>query len=185
MGAREWLSNYLDVSTPPEKCDAIFVLAGKHERKIFGIELWRAGYAPELILSVDRFELRRFYSLGLPDGGLRKLAEATPPARRHFFVRFRGIDAESILVKKGRYGTLTEALGAARLLHAAQIRRLMIVSSPIHMRRVSLAFRRALRRGDVQCLFVAPSGRESWSALLTELAKYLCYRLLLWPSELR
>jgi hypothetical protein len=51
-----YLYRFLDIESPPQKCDCIFVLAGKPERKIFGIDLWRRGYAPELILSVGRFE---------------------------------------------------------------------------------------------------------------------------------
>jgi uncharacterized SAM-binding protein YcdF (DUF218 family) len=146
MSFDDRLRNYLDIASKPSPCDAIFVLAGRQQRKLHGIELWRVGYAPELILSVGRFEWRRFYDLGLPgDGGLRKLVDSVPPVDRHFFVRLWKDRAESLAVAKGRYGTLTEALAAASLLRKGEYRSLMVVSSGFHMRRVDLAFRRAFR----------------------------------------
>ena len=182
MSFIEHLRNYLDISTKPQPCDAIFVLAGRQERKVHGIKLWRVGYAPELILSVGRFEWRRFYDLGLPhDGGLRKLVDTIPPAERHFFVREWKDRAESAGVATGKYGTLTEALAAANLLRMGEYRSLMVVSSAFHLRRVSLAFGRAFRGSGTKLVFVAVPDEppESRSELLAELRKYILYRLLL------
>lgn len=176
------LHNYLDIASKPEPCDAIFVLAGKQERKVHGIALWRVGYAPELILSVGRFEWRRFYDLGLPhDGGLQKLVDSVPPVERHFFVREWKDRAESLAVAKGKYGTLTEALAAANLLREGEYRSLMVVSSAYHLRRVALAFRRAFRGSGTKLVFTAVPDEppESRAELLKELRKYLLYRLLL------
>ncbi|HEX3112130.1 MAG TPA: hypothetical protein VHU20_02570, partial [Candidatus Eisenbacteria bacterium] len=77
--------------------DAIVVLAGRPERKAYGLELWKAGRAPAVVLSVARFEWRAFPSLGLPDdGGLAALVAQTPPRLRHFLVTLdsRGAHAE-------------------------------------------------------------------------------------------
>jgi uncharacterized SAM-binding protein YcdF (DUF218 family) len=178
----ERLHNYLDIASKPSPCDAIFVLAGRQERKVHGVDLWRVGYAPELILSVGRFEWRRFYDLGLPrDGGLRKLVDAVPPVERHFFVREWKDRAEILAVAKGKYGTLTEALAAARLLREGEYRSLMVVSSAYHLRRVALAFGRAFRGSGTRLVFVPVPNEppESRSELLRELRKYLLYRLLL------
>ena len=182
MSFDDRLQNYLDIASKPSPCDAIFVLAGRQQRKVHGIELWRVAYAPELILSVGRFEWRRFYELGLPgDGGLRKLIDSVPPVERHFFVRVWKNRAESLAVAKGRYGTLTEALAAASLLRKGEYRSLMVVSSGFHMRRVALAFRRAFRGSGTKLVFTAVPDEppESRSELLTELRKYFLYRLLL------
>jgi hypothetical protein len=176
------LRDYLDIASKPAPCDAIFVLAGRQERKVHGVDLWRVGYAPELILSVGRFEWRRFYDLGLPhDGGLQKLVDAVPPVERHFFVREWKDRAESLAVPKGKYGTLTEALAAASLLREGEYRSLMVVSSAFHLRRVALAFRRSFRGSGTRLVFVAVPNDppESRSELLTELQKYFLYRLLL------
>src|SRR5262245_13733886 len=76
--------DYLSIGIAPRKADCIFVLAGRQERKVFGIQLWQQGYAPEVILSVGRFEWRRFYHLGLSgDGGLKAMVDRTPPVQRH------------------------------------------------------------------------------------------------------
>ena len=55
---------FLDIAQAPEKADAIFVFAGREERKRLGVELFRSGYTPRLILSVARFEWRHFETLG-------------------------------------------------------------------------------------------------------------------------
>ncbi len=182
MTTEHRLHSYLDISSKPSPCDAIFVLAGRHERKLHGIDLWRVGYAPELILSVGRFEWRRFHDLGLPgDGGLRKLVDSVPPVERHFFVRLWKDRAESLAVPKGRHGTLTEALAAASLLRGGEYRSLMVVSSGFHLRRVALAFGRAFRGSGTKLVFTAVPDEppESRSELLSEFRKYLLYRLLL------
>ena len=182
MSFDDRLQNYLDIASKPSPCDAIFVLAGRQRRKVHGIELWRVAYAPELILSVGRFEWRRFYELGLPgDSGLRKLIDSVPPVERHFFVRVWKNRAESLAVAKGRYGTLTEALATASLLRKGEYRSLMVVSSGFHMRRVALAFRRAFRGSGTKLVFTAVPYEppESRAELLKELRKYLLYRLLL------
>jgi hypothetical protein len=100
---------------------------------------------------------------------------------RHFFVREWKDRAESLAVKKGKYGTLTEALAVAVLLWDSPCRSLMVVSSAIHLRRVALAFRRAFRGSGTRLVFVAVPNEppETRSELLTELRKYLFYRLLL------
>ncbi len=182
MSFDDRLHDYLDISSKPEPCDAIFVLAGRQERKVHGVDLWRVGYAPELILSVARFEWRRFYELGLSrDGGLQKLVDAVPPVERHFFIREWKDRAESLAVAKGRYGTLTEALAAASLLREGEYRSLMVVSSGFHLRRVALAFGRAFRGSGTRLVFTAVPDEqpESRSELLRELRKYFLYRLLL------
>jgi len=48
-----------------QPCDLIFVLAGRMERKPYGLELYLAGMAPRLVLSVGRFEVSRMHQLGL------------------------------------------------------------------------------------------------------------------------
>src|SRR5215469_4373168 len=54
----EGLWDYLDVSDSPEPSDVIFVLAGRSERKIYGLQLFNQNLAPWLILSVGRYEVR-------------------------------------------------------------------------------------------------------------------------------
>lgn len=189
----ERLYRFLDIGETPRKSDCIFVLAGMHERKPYGIDLWRQGYARELILSVGRFEWRRFYTLGLPDdGGLRKLVNATPPQKRHFLVRLHDAKAEAILIAVSRPGTMTEGRVLAAQLRREKLRSLMVVSSPFHLRRVALVFQRVFRGSGTDLIFVAvPEDRSSIrqadlgkvktarTAVWTEFRKYLYYRFFL------
>jgi uncharacterized SAM-binding protein YcdF (DUF218 family) len=184
--------DYLNVGNPPESADCIFVLAGRQERKVFGIELWQKGYAPQLILSVGRFEWRKYYELGLAsDGGLRAMVDRTLPAQRHFFVSIDGKGARCQWVPPGRFGTWREAQGLAALLKQGEVRSLMVISDAVHLRRAALALRRALRRERVKLIPVAADSdrslveRRSWwkqpesrSRVLKELFKLVAYRLI-------
>lgn len=182
------VSDFLDVGESQREADCIFVLAGKQGRKVYGIDLWRRGYAPELILSVGRFECRRFYHLSLPsDGGLKSLVERTPPEMRHFFVRFKDNQAVCSPVRRGRFGTMTEGRALARQLSGSGMHSLMVVSSPIHLRRVALVFRRTFHGSGIRLIFVAApeelslrTSAQSRAKVWTEFGKYLVY-LVFWP----
>jgi len=183
--------DFLNIGTAPKPADCIFVLAGRQERKVFGIQLWQQGFAPELILSVGRFEWRKFYELGLTgDGGLKAMVEQTRPVRRHFFVRMNGKGASCQWLQPGWLGTWREARALAVLLKADPMQSLMVVSDAVHLRRVAVAFRKAFRGRPLQLAFVAvtasslPAERHSWwqqpesrSYIVKELFKYLVYRV--------
>jgi uncharacterized SAM-binding protein YcdF (DUF218 family) len=145
----------------PISADAIFVLAGRPERKVYGLELWSAGVAPTLVLSIARFEWRTLPSLGLPDdGGLTGLVAQTPPRLRHFLLVLDASGARAEWMPRGRLGTWSEALGAARLAEAQRWRSLVVVTSAAHARRAKLAFHRALRGTFVRVVAV-PDERSS------------------------
>jgi hypothetical protein len=175
------ISNFLNIAEPPRKVETIFVLAGKETRKAHGIELWNRGYAPELILSIGRFEWRKFYNLGLPgDGGLLRLVKSTPPEKRHFFVRLRNHQAEAYLIPILRYGTITEAQALSQLFRADPPASMMVLSTPTHLRRVAVAFRHAFRGLATKLTFVATPEDDSLTgtaAVWTEFAKYIFYRV--------
>jgi hypothetical protein len=191
----ERLFDFLDRRQSPERADTIVVLAGRHERKVFGIELWERGLAPELILSVGRFEWRRFYELNLPDdGGLKELVESTFYKDRHFFVRFHGTvahpQARAIRVHKGHLGTWSEIAGLASYLRDAPRQSLLIVSTSIHLRRTADLVRRMIDPTRTRVSYVAvPELRSSLrradletsakarTELYTEAGKWLLYRL--------
>ena len=177
---------------PAVPSDAIFVLAGRPERKRYGLELFRRGLAPVLILSVGRFEWRRFPELGLADdGGLRRLVEETYYKGRHFFVTVGPEGTSARFVPTRFLGTRREALGLAEEVRAKGYRSILVVSTSIHLRRTRLALRRALGELPVRVSYTAvPEGesgirRDSWSRsaagwsyVTSELLKLAVYRLL-------
>ena len=80
------LYEILTLDHAPEPADLIFVLAGRMERKQYGIELYRAGVAPRLVLSVGRFEVTRMRVLDFGSmDELIALRDRTEPHERHFF----------------------------------------------------------------------------------------------------
>jgi uncharacterized SAM-binding protein YcdF (DUF218 family) len=174
---------------PPREADVIFVFAGRQERKPYGVALWRRGFAPTLVLSVARFEWRRFVELGLPeDGGLVDLVQRTPPEDRHFFVVLEGAGARAFRVDTRGLGTWNEARALAEFLERERIRSVLVVSSASHLRRAVTTLR-ALTRGGVRIDATAVPEQESsiardgwWraprprSTVLWEAAKLLLYR---------
>ena len=137
------LATALDRSTPPEPSDAVFCFAGQPDRAPYAIELWRAGIAPVLVVSVGRFEWRRFLGLGLAsDGGLRDLVERTPPSKRHFLVVVDHAGARAEWMPRGRFGTLAEAREIARLARTRGWHSLTAVTAAAHSRRALLSLRR-------------------------------------------
>ncbi len=178
--------DYLDIGKSPRPADCIFVLAGRQERKTYGIKMWRIGYAAQLILSVHRAEWRRFSELNLEsDGGLESQVSQTPPKNRHFFVRLDRRETFCTTVRTGLFGTRSEARALAEYLREAPFRSLLVVSSPAHMRRVELAFRRAFRKNRMQLTFVSVPEKlsldssEARAEVWEEFRKYLFYRYLL------
>jgi hypothetical protein len=177
--------NYLAIGEPPHPADCIVVMAGKQERKSCGVELWRSGCSPRLMLSVGRFEWRKFRELKLDsDGGLVSLVKDIPPVQRHFLVLMDHQETRCFPVRVGFPGTKTEVEAIARFLEGMSLNSLLVVSSPAHLRRVALAFRHTLRKSGIRLTFVAASESLSFedpairSAVWKEYGKYLFYRLL-------
>jgi DUF218 domain len=123
---------------PVESVDLIFVMAGRMERKQYGLELYRAGIAPRLVFSVGRFEVSKMSRLeweGFHD--LIALRERTQPDDRHFFVE---VDSSGIHIERAklqRWNTYGEALGLRQLLAGGNLGKVMIISTEIHLRRVA------------------------------------------------
>ncbi len=172
----------------PRKADVIFVFGGHPERKRYGLDLWRQGWAPTLVLSVARFEWRRFVELGLPDdGGLLRLVEVTPPRERHFFVVLRDSRVEAYRVKARGLGTWREVEALRDFLSAERARSVLIVSSAMHLRRAAMTVRAMIP--SIAADPVPTPGRDSvvrredwWRvpkarrAVLREALKLLLYR---------
>jgi hypothetical protein len=171
--------DFLDVGKGPRLADCIFVLSGKQEWRIYGIKMWRFGYASQLILSVGQFEWRELSELGLEsDGSLEALLAQTPSEKKHFFVRLDRQETTCSLIRAGRLSRHSEAKAMAEYVRKNSIRSLLVVSSPVHMRRVALSFRRALGKRDVRLTFVAvPEQMPPRSQIWSEFRRYLLYLL--------
>jgi hypothetical protein len=163
---------------PHEKADAIFVFAGRESRKRFGLQLLRQGVANRIVLSVGRFEWRRFVALGLPsDGGLVELVSTTEPPLRHFFVDVRAEGARCERIPVGRLGTWSEARALGRFVEREGISTLLVVSEKQHLIRCLLCLKLSVPSSS--CLIPVPMAEsdsgEPPPARFTEAFKLLAY----------
>ena len=158
-----WLNRLyqgLTSNDPVEPVDLIFVMAGRMERKQYGLELYRAGIAPRLVLSVGRFEVSKMARLewdGFHD--LVALRERTLPDDRHFFVE---VDTSGIHIERAklqRWNTYGEALGLRQLLERRNAAKVMIISTEVHLRRVAFTFGKVFRDVPVKFLYCPVSHR--------------------------
>ena len=174
-----------------ETADATFVYAGRESRKRFGLRLFREGFSTRLVLSVGRFEWRRFGSLGLPsDGGLVDLVSETEPRLRHFFVdvhsgRSGGARCERIPV--GTLGTWSETRAISAFVEREGIRKLIVISHRQHLSRCLLGLRLSLPESCALIPVASPPDDtgELRPGRLEEALKYLAYTALLSPLWLR
>jgi uncharacterized SAM-binding protein YcdF (DUF218 family) len=187
-GLHAWLSS-ADHARP---ADLIFVLAGRMSRKHYALQLYREGLAPRLLISVGRFEIRRFSKMSLPTQlDLLKQAQDVPPPHRHFFVLFQGGECQVEHVQPRRFGTLTEMASLARWIDAnPEIQSVILVSNETHLRRIRLCCRHLLQRGMEVALLAVPnffldsadlqsSAIQSTGSDLLEFLKIIVYRVLL------
>lgn len=164
----ERLYDWLSPSDPIGPANLIFALAGRQSRKLYALELFRQGVGNSLLLSVGRFEIRKFAQLSWPaEIDLVRVAAPTPAAIRHYFVSLKAGKTEVELISVGRLGTLSEIRAlAAWLYRRPHIRSLLIVSSGPHLRRVRACCRVLLPEG-VQLRFLSTPGdgrltRSDW-----------------------
>lgn len=156
-----WLVNLLDRlykvlarNDSPEAVDLIFVIAGRMDRKQYGIELYRAGFAPRLLLSIGRFEVSKMSALdfGAQDE-LITLRNRTAPGERHFFCEMRASGVKIDKISLRRWNTYGELLGLRECLTCNDVRSLIIVSTDIHLRRIALTFEKVFREMPIKVLY--------------------------------
>ena len=117
------------------------------------------------MLSVGRFEVSKMHKLELESAvaeELTALRAKTQPDERHFFVK---VDAFGVSIEKRalpRWSTYGEILALRQFLEAVNLRRVMIVSTDIHLRRVAFTCARVFRGTPIEFLYCpVPSRLES------------------------
>jgi uncharacterized SAM-binding protein YcdF (DUF218 family) len=182
-----------------DRSDVVFVLAGRECRKDFALWLFEHGRSDVLLISVGRFEIRRFMSRGLDTGAdLRQMAASVAPNARHYFVTLQSTGPKIQRIPLGRFGTWSEVRAFSRWLGENRwIRTGLVVSSGFHLRRVRWCCRFLLTE-SVRLKFIAApdenpklNATQWWLAplgrrlVLSELPKLLLYGALLWSEQLR
>ncbi|HTS64466.1 MAG TPA: hypothetical protein VMH28_20725 [Candidatus Acidoferrales bacterium] len=183
----------LTLEDAPEPAGLIFVLAGRMERKQYGIELYRSGVAPRLLLSVGRFEVSRMRAIDFAKADeLIALRDRTAPQERHFFC---DMTASGICIERPklcRWNTYGEVLGLRKQLARGLPKVLIVISTDVHLRRIAMTVDRVFRGIPLEVRYCPVPPRYSslrkaewWTRpadrryVLTELAKLQAYRVIL------
>jgi len=177
----------------PEPVDLIFVIAGRMERKQYGLDLYRAGFAPRLLLSIGRFEVSKMPAIdfGALDELIR-LRNGTRPDERHFFCEINASGIQIEKVSLPRWSTYGELLALRDRLECGQARSLIIVSTDVHLRRIAVSVERIFRGVPLKFVYCPVPERycflrkEKWWIrrtdrwfVIKEAIKLLGYRVIL------
>jgi uncharacterized SAM-binding protein YcdF (DUF218 family) len=175
---------YLVVQEPLEHSDAIVVLAGARvERWLEAVDLYRAGWAPRIVLSRGRMEdaERRVHEMGI-----RFPAEADLVSDAMVQMK---VPADAILMLPDMLdNTAQEAAATRRLATEFSWSRIIVVTSKYHSRRARYAFEREFRGSPTRILMRATAYDTSvpdrwWSTrqdaryVASEMQKLLAYHL--------
>jgi hypothetical protein len=184
------LCDYLALDDSPSQSDLIFVLAGRPERKAFGLQLFRQGIAPRIILSVGRFEVRKMDAFGFQDLNMREMVRHMAPEDRHFFIEISDGSRTVTPARIKRVGTFGELAALADYIRERQIKNLILISTSVHLRRVRLCCRKmsGLRRLNISYVPVPEElssfqrdrwwkKLDQWSYIGSEYIKLLAYQL--------
>jgi hypothetical protein len=179
-----FLYDFLDIGKSPGTSDCIFVPAGRQEQRVYGIRMWRFGFASQIVLSIGEPEWHSFHELDLEsDGGLESRMVQMPQKKRHCWVRLNHDRADCSPVQIGMLALRSEGRALARYLADLQVRSLLVVASPVQLRRIALIFRRAFRKTGIPLTFVAVPEKASFdapeirAAVWTEFLKYIFYKI--------
>jgi len=173
------LHEYLTLNDAPGPADLIFVLAGRMDRKLYGLELYRAGVAPRLLLSVGRFEVSKMAKIGLE--GLDELIaqrNQLPPDKRHFFCQVNGSGIQIEQAALPRWNTYGEILGLREYLEGHMPRNVIVISSDVHLRRVALIVEKVFRGTPLKVRY-CPVTTQDGAYVLNETTKLAAYRIIL------
>jgi len=175
---------YLVREDPLEKSDAIVILAGARvERWLEGVDLYRAGWAPRLVISPGRMEDAevRIRSMGIRFPSDAELA-------RDAVVQMKVPESAVDMLPGSLDNTAQEAAAVRDLALWRHWQRVIVVTSKYHTRRARFAFVRGLAGSNVQILIRASrydtaipdrwwTSRADSRYVASELEKLLAYKL--------
>jgi uncharacterized SAM-binding protein YcdF (DUF218 family) len=166
------LGRLLVVQESAKKADAIVVLSGDWGVRLDqGVELFKGGYAPVLILA---------------GGGEEGRPAAAEVMKRQAVAM--GVPDSSVLLVDGSASTREDAVFTHELMARSGLKSAIVVTSPYHQLRASLTFARAFEGSGIS-LTNYPARNDDWQPdswwksrsgfqlTITELAKLAYYKL--------
>lgn len=150
IGGLVGLGHYLAVEDPLEPSDAIVALSGDQGARMrTAVALWKDGLAPLIVFAGASLDPE-----SLPSAELMK-REA---------LRL-GVPADRVLTEPSSSTTEENATRVGDLLHAHNIRTVILVTSPYHQRRAAMLFGRRLEGTDIE-LRNYPARDAEWDRTL-------------------
>jgi uncharacterized SAM-binding protein YcdF (DUF218 family) len=139
-------AGFLVVRDPLEKADAIIVLAGdaNGERVTQGVELYRAGWAPKIIMS------------GGPAAWHLTYAENMKKQARSL-----GVAEKDIIIQDRSLSTREDVVFSLAVLKKIRAKKVIMVSSPFHMRRMILTAKKKYTREGIKVI-ACPVEHSKW-----------------------
>lgn len=127
--------SFLALTAPPKQADVIIVLSGGQGRIEKGMELYKAGYAPYILLS--------------------NATESTSRAGDMVQTALHlGIPGHVILVENAAESTYQNAEFTLPIMKKHRFQSAIVVSSEFHMRRVKLLFDRVYHKSKLELTYV-------------------------------
>ena len=135
-----WLVN----QDPPEKADAIVILAGDPARAFHAADLYSSGFAQKIYISrpIRLPSHRLLDKLGVPFPYHEEID-------RQVLLRKGVPDKDISIFPSPAASTVDEANILARLIEGRKVR-LLLVTSPYHVRRAGMVFRDLLANADIR-----------------------------------
>ncbi|AHV98586.1 YdcF family protein [Paenibacillus sabinae] len=131
---------FLTVSEPPENVNAIIVLSGGAGRVEKAVDLYKAGYAPYLVLS-------NYREGASSAGNMLQTALA------------QGVPAKAILTENKALSTYDNAALTLPIMKKNGFTSAIVVSSDFHMRRVKFIFDHVYKKSGIELTYIgSPSG---------------------------
>lgn len=172
------LGNYLIVSDPIDRVDAIVVLSGgEKDRLPETAQLFLEGVSDSVIMT----------DTGLLSEGSESEAAVDPNVIKAYDLTQLGVPISNILVPKGVVGsTMDEAYAILELMQKQGMQSMIIVTDPYHSRRTKLIFEDVFQDSGISIKVRSVQGHwftstgwwlhpAGWKYLLLEYAKLFSY----------
>ena len=136
--------SFLVVQDDLKKADVIIVLGGASgERTLQAVDLYKKGYAPRILMCGGKGVWRITWGEVMGDLAVE-----------------RGVPRYAVIAEGSSRTTIEEALNSKRVMEERGFKSAIVVSSPYHMRRVSLLFRKVFK-GSGASLSFYPAQEEN------------------------
>ena len=134
---------------PPVQADLIFLLGGDNGgRAVRVLELYRKGLAPRVLLGAE---------------GVHPRTRAAYLSWRARYLIDEGVPPQALLYDRRSASSWDEAVNTLKLMQEMKLDRVLVVSDPPHMRRLSWIWGKVFA-GSGQSYVLVSSGMTGWDA---------------------